>query len=181
MPTNKKGGYQIVDVSLLTYATALACLKCGKPVLVVNDETNVPYFADSIKIVDSSVIIQKDGRMITIDNDNTITPSGEIGTIQKYVCSIILSGGENKKERLYIYTSKFYEDYNVLLNDLKVNTNYICVLLDSENYDTLYHYKTFQIDSDKMFYITDVEDAPDETYVLDGEEMIDFSCESLFI
>lgn len=97
MPTNKKGGYQIVDVLKLTYALAIVYLSCDKPLLVINDEDNEPYYADSITMADSSVVIQKGGRTITIDNDDTITPDGSIAP-------------ESEKTYKYCVTLKFKTD-----------------------------------------------------------------------
>ena len=74
----KKGGYQIVEVATLTYALALAYLECGKPLLVI-DGTNHPFFADSVvKDESDNVVIQKGGYTITIEEDGTITPDGDI-------------------------------------------------------------------------------------------------------
>lgn len=107
--TNKKGGYQIIDVIALTYATALACVECGKPLLVINDEDNTPYFADSIKVDsdnDDAVVISKGGRTITIEDDGTITQSGEI------------------KKEIYLKAVTFTDSYNdIILRGTYLSTN----------------------------------------------------------
>lgn len=75
----KKGGYLIIDVLALTYAIALESLKCDKPLLIINDSTNTPYYADGVEIDGSeNVIIHKGGRTITIEPDGDVVASGTI-------------------------------------------------------------------------------------------------------
>lgn len=120
MPTNKKGGYQICDILVLTYVQALALLSCGKPVLVVNDESNVPYYADSIvKDESNNVVIQKGGRTITIEDDGTITPDGLIAP-------------ESEKTYKYCVTLKFKTD-----DDPPHYRNLTILIELSEDYDYL--------------------------------------------
>ena len=90
----KKGGYQIVVLETLTYAFALECLNCDKPLLIY-DGKNKPYFADSIVLNDDDeVVIQKGGQTITIEEDDTITIDGDIP----------VSGGGGGGLQLYKHT-----------------------------------------------------------------------------
>ena len=78
MEKYKKGGYTILDLESSTiYADSVKALDSNKPI-VVYDGTNAPYFADSISLSGTSVVITKGGKTITIANDNTITNVGDI-------------------------------------------------------------------------------------------------------
>ena len=69
------GGYSIIDLASTTiYADALGALNQDKPVLVY--DTPECYYADTISLDGTSIIITKGGKTITIANDNTITSSG---------------------------------------------------------------------------------------------------------
>lgn len=77
MKTN--GGYIILDLQdANVYAQAQNCLLANKPVMVY-DNTQV-YYADSIILDGTNVILTKGGKTITIADDNTITTSGDIQT-----------------------------------------------------------------------------------------------------
>lgn len=77
MEKYKKGGYTILDLESSTiYADSVKALDSNKPVVVY--DTNKPYFADTIVLDGTNVVITKGGKTITIANDNTITNVGDI-------------------------------------------------------------------------------------------------------
>ena len=111
MEKYKKGGYTILDLESSTiYADSFKALDSNKPV-VVYDGTNKPYFADTISLDDTSVVITKGGKTITIANDNTITNVGDIQS-------------KFHQDHVIIHDTTNTE-YNCLIciNDLKYNTN----------------------------------------------------------
>ena len=110
--TSKKGGYQIVDIATLTYEQALTYVKCGKVLLVINDEDHTPYFADSIEIGDDEIIITKNTRTIRIADDNSIQQDGEL----------LL-----ENENIYCLTLMFNDDSE------PTNPRYITIIIDLGN------------------------------------------------
>ena len=95
----KKGGYLIIDVLALTYSIALESLRCDKPLLIINDSTYTPYYADGVEIDGSeNVIIHKGGRTISVAPDGTITATGSIAP--------------SVSAELYEHSLSFYNDGN---------------------------------------------------------------------
>jgi len=85
-------GYVTLDLaSKNIYKESLGAIKAGKPVMVV-DAPDV-YFADTISLSSTSVVITKGGKTITIANDNTIT---NVGDIQPLMENIVDSQGNNR-------------------------------------------------------------------------------------
>ena len=73
----RKGGYSILDLtSASVYDDAYKVVDCGKPIMVYDD--NDVYYADTIVLDGTNVVITKGGKTITIANDNTITNVGDI-------------------------------------------------------------------------------------------------------
>lgn len=78
MEKYKKGGYSILDLESSTiYADSVKALDSNKPV-VVYDGTNAPYFADTISLSGTSVVITKGGKTITINDTNSVSSEGVV-------------------------------------------------------------------------------------------------------
>lgn len=121
MEKYKKGGYTILDLESSTiYADSVKALDSNKPV-VVYDGTNAPYFADTISLDGTNVVITKGGKTITIANDNTITSVGGINTfttnIYLYHIDLENLGGTGEFFRFELYSQTDYEI--TTLDDLK--------------------------------------------------------------
>ena len=72
-------GYIYLDLTKEdVYVRSLKAIASGKPVVVKDADSSVPYFVDSITTDTTNVYITKGGKTITIANDNTITSSGDV-------------------------------------------------------------------------------------------------------
>ena len=109
MEKYKKGGYTILDLESSTiYADSVKALDSNKPVVVY--DTNKPYFADTIVLDGTNVVITKGGKTITIANDNTIT---NVGDIQLKVFGLYV-GHSSDDESVHLVA---INNINVILNN----------------------------------------------------------------
>ena len=100
MEKYKKGGYTILDLESSTiYADSVKALDSNKPI-VVYDGTNKPYFADTISLSGTNVVITKGGKTIAIANDNTIT---SVGDIQFHNYAVYFYGDDENSNTCYFY------------------------------------------------------------------------------
>ena len=116
MKTN--GGYVILDLADTqnVYAQAQNCLLVNKPVMVY-DNTQV-YYADSIILDGTNIVLTKGGKTITIANDNTITTSGDIQN-HLYCNTITASFDDEDEESGFMYITIYSNEKIENINDLK--------------------------------------------------------------
>lgn len=110
MKTN--GGYVILDLQdANVYAQAKNCLLVNKPVMVY-DNAQV-YYADSIILDGTNVVLTKGGKTITIANDNTITTSGDIQILKNHIYALTF----NVSDAYYtVFTTKSCGMNNKIIN-----------------------------------------------------------------
>ena len=125
------GGYAMINLASATiHADALAALASNKPI-VVYEATGAPYYADTVSISGTSVVITKGGKTITIANDNTIT---NVGDIQNHLYALtIISGDYN----ISFIASEKRDNYTISdMSNLSENdTNFLKSLKDIIKYE----------------------------------------------
>lgn len=110
------GGYSILDLASTTiYADALGALKQDKPVLVY--DTPECYYADTISLDGTNVVITKGGKTITIANDNTITNVSDIQN-HLYRYAITLSDTNNAHFTILVNVNEKIDEEITDIKDL---------------------------------------------------------------
>lgn len=154
MRTN--GGYVILDLQdANVYAQAQNCLLVNKPVMVY-DNSQV-YYADTIILDGTNIVLTKGGKTITIANDNTITTSGDIQEkLHLYQINIYGEvGGDTIDFYMNIYSNKELKTGNLSADDTdtinELNLYQETFMRDSNNYiKTIATYENLYVDNDAL-------------------------------